>query len=76
MTEERKEELRQLLEEAMVDLEIIPRYTHPPLSSVDLDQYKWYLQESWMSFSPILIGFWDSLSSKSTAKQNRDFSAL
>ena len=52
MNEERKQELTQLLHEAMEYLEIQPRYTHPPLRSIDTDQYKWYLQESWTSYSP------------------------
>ena len=52
MNEERKQELTQLLHEAMEYLEIQPRYTHPPLPPVDIDKYKWYLQESWTSYSP------------------------
>ena len=52
MNEKIKEELTQLLHEAMEDLEIRPRYTHPPLSPIDIDQYKWSLQESWTSYSP------------------------
>ena len=52
MNEERKQELTQLLHEAMEYLEIQPRYTHPPLRSIDTDQYKWYLQKSWTSYSP------------------------
>ncbi len=52
MIEEKKEELRQLLEEATADLEIQPRFTHPPLPSIDMHKYKWYLQEAWTSYSP------------------------
>ena len=52
MTEERKQELRQLLQEAMNNLEIRPRFTNPPLPSVDINQYKWHLRESWTSYSP------------------------
>ena len=52
MNEERKQELTQLMHEAMECLEIQPRFTHPPLSPIDIDQYKWSLQESWTSYSP------------------------
>ena len=52
MTKKRKEELRQLLSDAMEYLEIQPRYTHPPLPPIDINKYKWYLQESWTSYSP------------------------
>ncbi len=52
MIEEKKEELRQLLEEAIVDLEIQPRFTRPPLPSIDIHKYKWYLQKVWTSYSP------------------------
>ena len=52
MNEERKQELTQLLNEAMEDLEILPRYTDPPLTPVSIDRYKGYLQESWTSYSP------------------------
>lgn len=52
MTEERKQELRQLLQEAMENLEIVSRFTHPPMPSIDIDKYKWHLRESWTSYSP------------------------
>lgn len=52
MNEERKQELTQLLNEAIEDLEILPRYTDPPLTPVDVGRYKGYLQESWTSYSP------------------------
>ena len=52
MNEERKQELTQLLNEAIEDLEILPRYTDPPLTPVGIDRYKGYLQESWTSYSP------------------------
>ena len=52
MNEERKQELIQLLNEAIEDLEILPRYTDPPLTPVGIDRYKGYLQESWTSYSP------------------------
>ena len=52
MNQERKQELTQLLHEAIECLEIKPRFTHPPLPPVDIDKYKWYLQESWTSYSP------------------------
>ena len=52
MNEERKQELTQLLNEAIEDLEILPRYTDPPLTPVSIDRYKRYLQESWTSYSP------------------------
>ena len=40
MNEERKQELTQLLNEAMEDLEILPRFTDPPLTPVSIDRYK------------------------------------
>ena len=52
MTEERKEELRQLLNEAMENLEIVSRFTYPPMPSIDIDKYKWHLREAWTSYSP------------------------
>ena len=52
MNEEKKQELTQLLNEAIEDLEILPRYTDPPLTPVDIGRYKRYLQESWTSYSP------------------------
>ena len=42
MNEERKQELIQLLNEAIEDLEILPRYTNPPLTPVGIDRYKGY----------------------------------
>lgn len=52
MTEERKEELRQLLNEAMENLEMVSRFTYPPMPSIDIDKYKWHLREAWTSYSP------------------------
>ena len=52
MTEQRKEELRQLLNEAMENLEIVSRFTYPPMPSIDIDKYKWHLRKSWTSYSP------------------------
>ena len=52
MNQERKQKLTQLLNEAIEDLEILPRYTEPPLTPVSIDRYKRYLQESWTSYSP------------------------
>ena len=52
MNEKRKQKLIQLLNEAIEDLEILPRYTDPPLTPVSIDRYKRYLQESWTSYSP------------------------
>ena len=52
MTEERKEELRQLLSEAIENLEIESRFTYPPMPSIDINKYKWHLRESWTSYSP------------------------
>ena len=52
MNEERKQKLTQSMHEAMAYLEIQPRYTHPPLPPIDINKYKWYLQESWTSYSP------------------------
>lgn len=50
MTEERKEELKQLLEEAMENLEIRPYGGFDGLS-ITLNQYKRHLQQSWTSYS-------------------------
>lgn len=50
MTEERKQELTPLLEEAMENLEIRPYYGFNGLS-ITLDRYKWHLKESWRSYS-------------------------
>ena len=36
----------------MEDLEILPRYTDPPLTPVSINRYKRYLLESWESYSP------------------------
>ena len=52
MNQERKQKLTQLLNEAIEDLEILPRYTDPPLTPIDIGRYKRYLQESWKSYSP------------------------
>ena len=52
MNQERKQKLAQLLNEAIEDLEILPRYTDPPLTPVNIGRYKRYLQESWTSYSP------------------------
>lgn len=52
MTEERKQELKQLLEEAVENLEIASRFTYPPMPSVDIDKYNWHLRKSWTSYSP------------------------
>ena len=52
MTEKRKQELRQLLKEAMENLEIVSRFTYPPMPSIDIDKYKWHLRKSWTSYSP------------------------
>lgn len=52
MNKERKQELTQLLNEAIEDLEILPRYTDPPLTPIGIDRYKGYLQRSWTSYSP------------------------
>ena len=59
MTEEREQELKQMLEEVMVDLEIQSRYTHPPMPPMDVDKYKWHLQKSWTSYSPNSAWFLD-----------------
>ena len=50
MTVERKQELTQLLEEAMGCLEIRPYYGFDGLS-ITCDQYKWHLQRAWTSYS-------------------------
>ena len=52
MTEERKQELRQLLQiaTAQENLETRPYYGFNGLS-ITPDQYKWHLRESWRSYS-------------------------
>ena len=50
MTEERKQELMQLLEKAMENLEIRP-YSGFDGLSITFDQYKWHLQRAWTSYS-------------------------
>lgn len=52
MTEERKQELTQLLEEAMESLEIQTHYGYPLLSSIKIYEYKRLLHESWTTFNP------------------------
>ena len=52
MNEKRKQELTQLLNEAIENLEILPRFTNPPLTPVSMDRYKGYLEKSWTSYSP------------------------
>ena len=47
MTEERKRELRRLLEEAMEDLEIRSRLRDRDSSPVDVHTYRQYLQQLW-----------------------------
>ena len=52
MTEKRKQELRQLLEEAIACLEIQPHLGNTrQLPTIDVDRYKWHLQQSWASYS-------------------------
>lgn len=52
MTEERKQELTQLLEDAMDNLEIRPRPTDRyQLLSINVPEYRKYLQQSWVSHS-------------------------
>ena len=50
MTEKRKQELRQLLNEATANLEI-RSYSGFEGLSITLDQYKWHLRASWRSYS-------------------------
>ena len=50
MTEKRKQELKQLLHEAMENLEIRPYGGFDGLS-ITSDQYKWHLQQAWSSYS-------------------------
>ena len=52
MNQERKQKLTQLLNEAIEGLQILPRYTDPPLAPIDIRRYKGYLQRSWTSYSP------------------------
>ena len=52
MTEERKRELEQLLEEAMDGLVIRSRSRSRVSSSVDVDRYREYLQLLWTFYSP------------------------
>ena len=49
MTEEKKQELRQLLDEAMADLEIRDEYDGGQ-SALPVDVYRRYLEESWIYF--------------------------
>lgn len=52
MTEERKEELRQLLQEAIENLEIRCRpEVRDQFQSIDVDEYRSYLQEHWETHS-------------------------
>ena len=52
MTEERKQELRLLLEKAMASLKIKTRFSNTPkLPAMEVDSYKWHLQQSWTSYS-------------------------
>ena len=52
MTEERKEELRQLLQEAIENLEIRCRpEVRDQFRSIDVDEYRSYLQEHWATYS-------------------------
>ena len=52
MTEERKQKLRQLLEEAMDNMEVrISSGDKYQLPSMDVDKYKWHLRQSWTSYS-------------------------
>lgn len=50
MTDEKKHELRQLLGEALANLEIRPYGGFEGLS-ITPDQYKWHLQRAWSSYS-------------------------
>lgn len=50
MTQEKKQELRQLLQEAIENLEIRPYGGFEGLS-ITPDQYKWHLQRAWSSYS-------------------------
>ena len=50
MTDERKQELTQLLQEAMENLEIRPYGGFQGLSITPV-QYKWHLQQAWSSYS-------------------------
>ena len=52
MNQKRKQKLTQLLNEAIENLEILPRFTDPPLTPININRYKRYLQESWTSYSP------------------------
>ena len=52
MTEDRKEELEQLLREAIASLEIHPRSANrAQLPSIDVYEYRNYLQQCWTSYS-------------------------
>ena len=50
MTDERKQELTELLQEAMENLEIRPYGGFQGLSITPV-QYKWHLQQAWSSYS-------------------------
>ena len=58
MTEERKQELEQLLNEAMESLVI--RYGYGGPLSIPVDVYRKYLQERWTSYGVDFLSFWFS----------------
>ena len=63
MTEERKQELRQLLEEATTEENLKIRYVHGQGKiyryelSIPIDEYRDYLQARWASYSTEPSGF-------------------
>ena len=78
MTEERKQELRQLLHEAIENLEIQPRRKNRhQLSSIDVDKYRKYLQQSWVPDSPnflsVVLDYELHIASESTKSQLLSF---
>ena len=56
MTEERKQELRQLLAEAKGNLVIL--FGHRGASSLPVDVYRKYLQRHWTSYGVDFLSFW------------------
>ena len=84
MTEEKKQELRQLLDEAMVSLEIQRSGTEPSLPSMDVrrspmdvHRYRTYLQQRWTSYSEdslsVLRSFKPDIVSGTTKSKLLDF---
>ena len=75
---EEKEELRQLLEDAMDNLQIQPRRKNRhQLPSIDVDKYRKHLQQSWVSDSPnflsVVLDYELHIASESTKSELLEF---